>query len=147
MRVRTIEIKKEDGNIEVVQHVYGDDLVKKAIVATKDGQELVVSGLLPAGKPYLHVGVGSRLTENGYLFGMRYLDNKLELLFDERERLHSDNRVRKAVQAWPADDESGDILKKVFENKAYRRVNGAGILCTEAKFEWPPIGGIGLQHS
>lgn len=73
------------------------------------------------------------LSYAGYLFGIRFVNGKLELLFDERPRRYHDPQVRDARECRPADEASSKVLQELFENKAYE---GEGFV-SKVPLAWP----------
>lgn len=60
----------------------------------------------------------------GYLFGIRFVNEKLELLFDERSRKYHDPQAKDVCECHPADEASSKVLQELFENKAYEGKGG-----------------------
>ncbi|MAG12243.1 hypothetical protein CL630_00315 [bacterium] len=70
----------------------------------------------------------------GYLFGIRFINGKLELLFDERPRMDHDSQAKDVRECRPADEASSKVLQELFENRAYE---GKGYLVDKVPLAWP----------
>ena|SRR3989344_2733098 len=70
----------------------------------------------------------------GYLFGVRFKNGKLELLFDERPRKYHDPQAWGVQECRPADEASSKVLRELFEDKAYE---GKGTFVNKVPLAWP----------
>ncbi len=69
-----------------------------------------------------------------YLFGVRFVNGKLELLFDERSRRYHDPQVWHVCECRPADEASSRVLRELFEDKAYE---GETCFVHKVPLAWP----------
>ena len=110
----------------------------------QDGISVKLNGLYrdkDHDKCHIYVGMRSQwVTLNSesswtmYLFGVRFVNGKLELLFDERPRRYHDPQAWQALECRPADEASSKVLRELFEDKAYE---GKGMFVNKVPLAWP----------
>lgn len=118
------------------------DFQKKAAVLVGDLQ--VELGGFHKEECYTHILINNQWVyldgRSWYLFGIRFTDGKLRLLFDERPRRYSDPQAWHSCECRPADEESSRVLRELFEDKAYE---GPGCFVHRVPLVWPWVGILG----
>lgn len=107
---------------------------KESATVLLNGHRLELSGFKKY-ECYGYVSVDERWAPSnriGYshLFGIRFINGKLELLFDERRRRCSDPQIWAVCECCPADEASSRVLREMFETITCKRSGNAPL-------EWP----------